>query len=103
MHETFICFWWILDNLNFYYVQIGPPYLCLKWGDFNFAGSHAWEVGVPPTWNFEVDDFNFACMPACKVEVWGIHAGPTQLYLLSRYELWLLLSDVVNVPGLLLQ
>ena len=23
---------------------MNPPYLCLKWGDFNFAGSHAWKA-----------------------------------------------------------
>ena len=40
------------------YLQLGRasvnlPDLCLKWGDFNFAGSNAWKAEVPPTWNFE--------------------------------------------------
>ena len=29
--------------------QRKPPDLCFKWGDFNFAGSHAWKAEVPPT------------------------------------------------------
>ena len=29
--------------------QREPPRLvCLKWGDFNFAGSHTWKAEVPP-------------------------------------------------------
>ena len=66
------------------YLQLGwasvnLPDLCLKWGDFNFAGSHAWKPEAPRTWNFE--------MVACKVEVpplqaqiWGVHTGLTQLH-----------------------
>ena len=34
--------------------SVNPLDLCLKWGEFNFAGSHAWKAEVPPTWNFEV-------------------------------------------------
>ena len=41
-------------------IQLGqlsviPPGLVLEaGGDFNLAGSHAWRVEVPPTWNLEV-------------------------------------------------
>ena len=32
--------------------SVNPPDLRLKWGDFNFAGSHVWKV--PPTSMFQV-------------------------------------------------
>ena len=43
------------------------PQTCAWSGeDFNFVGSHAWKAEVPPTSKFQ--------------EVWGVHAGLTQLY-----------------------
>ena len=49
----------IYSKCTHYFTQLGqasvnPPDLCLKWGDFNFAGSHAWEAELPPSWNFEL-------------------------------------------------
>ena len=40
-------------NCRLLYVQLGqasvnPQDLCLKWGDFNFAGGCAWKAKVPP-------------------------------------------------------
>ena len=70
--------------------QLEPSQSC-AWS----GGTSTFQAGVPiklkspPLGTLKWGDFNFACMPACKVEVWGIHAGPTQLYLLSRCELWL--------------
>ena len=29
--------------------SVNPPDLFLKWGDFSFAGSHAWEAEVHPS------------------------------------------------------
>ena len=45
------------------------PDLC-----FNFAGSHVWKAEVPPLQSSKWG-------VACKVQgqVWGVHAGPTQL------------------------
>ena len=68
---------YIVDRVNFYLkdllmillalqlvrASVNPPELCLKWGDFNFASSHAWKVEVPPL----------------QAQVWGVHAGPNQL------------------------
>ena len=49
----------MINNKIYADIQLGrasvnPLDLCLKWGEFNFAGSHAWKAEVPPTWNFEV-------------------------------------------------
>ena len=52
--------------------QRKPPDFCFKWGDFNFAGSHAWKAEVPTTSKFQVgrtSTHQSPGMAACKVEV----------------------------------
>ena len=41
-------------NIQLGQASMNPPDFCLKWGDFNIEGSHAWKAKVLPTWNFEV-------------------------------------------------
>ena len=59
----------IVNGIQLGQASVNPPDLCLKWGVFNYAGSHAWKTEVPPLGTLKWGDFSFPSMVACKVEV----------------------------------
>ena len=57
-------------NIQLGQASMNPPDFCLKWGDFNIEGSHAWKAKVLPTWNGT----------SLQAQVLLFHADLTQLY-----------------------
>ena len=60
---------WRSLDLQLGQASVNTPDLCLNWGDFNFAGSHAWEAEVPTLQSSKKGDSSFPGIVACKVEV----------------------------------
>ena len=59
----------IVNGIQLGQASVNPPDLCLKWGVFNYEGSHACKTEVPPLGTLKWGDFSFPSMVACKVEV----------------------------------